>query len=218
MEALLVVLSAGLAQGLAAGLSPGPFIALLISEGLRRGPKAAALLATAPLVSDGPIVLAAFLLTRAVPPLVLQLLSLVGGVFVIRMGVGTLREARSRLQLEAAKAPAAEPVSLGRAYRNAVLANALGPGPYIFWTLVGVPALGAAAEKGGGAAVAMLICGFFTGLVGGKMGLGVAAGFGGRFLASTAHRAVLALCGLALLGFGAALAYQGVRDLLALGS
>jgi len=205
--------SAGFAQGLAAGLSPGPFLALVLTEGLRRGPRAAALVVTAPLVTDGPIILLAFLLTRAVPPTMLHMLALAGGLFVIYTGVGTVRGARTEWQALVTAEGALVATTPWGSFRTAVLACALSPSPYLFWSLVGVPALSAAAEQAGWPAASVMVAGFFTSLLGSKLALGVAAGYGGRFLGSSAHRFLLVGCGMILVGFGLALAFQGGHSL-----
>ena len=93
---MITYLSAGVVLGLSAGFSPGPLLALVISQSLRHGVKEGTKVALAPLVTDFPIILiSTFLLTRLANfrP-VLGVISLVGGLFVLSMAYETLRPGR----------------------------------------------------------------------------------------------------------------------------
>src|SRR3990170_5939746 len=86
-------LASGVVFGLAAGVSPGPMLALVISETLQRGRRAGLLVALAPLVSDTPIVGASVYLLAQVArsALVLGLVSLAGAGFVAYLAYESLR-------------------------------------------------------------------------------------------------------------------------------
>jgi len=64
---MLTFLLQGLTLGFAAGAQPGPFQAFLINQSLTRGSRKTLLMGFAPLISDGPIVVAALLLLSQVP-------------------------------------------------------------------------------------------------------------------------------------------------------
>jgi threonine/homoserine/homoserine lactone efflux protein len=88
-------LGLGLALGLAASISPGPLLVLVVTSALRSGRRAGVLTACAPLLSDAVVVAVTLLLLDRLPPQVLGVLGVVGAVFVVWSGVQTIREARS---------------------------------------------------------------------------------------------------------------------------
>lgn len=203
---------AGVAQGLAAGLTPGPLTALILAEAVRHGARAAAVVALAPLLTDTPIVLLALLATAALPPALLPPVAIIGGLYVGWLGLGTVRAAWT--PTTATSAPGEPPASARGTFaslRAGVLTNVLNPHPYLFWTLVGVPALAAALRLAGPSAVAALLAGFFGAMIGTKMLLGTATAHGARLLGGAGHRLLLAASGVTLIGFGALLAAQGLR-------
>ena len=55
----MALVSAGLVYGLSAGFSPGPLMALVISQTLKHGIREGAKVAVAPLITDLPIILLA---------------------------------------------------------------------------------------------------------------------------------------------------------------
>ncbi|PSL52569.1 LysE type translocator [Saccharothrix carnea] len=88
-------LGLGLALGLAASISPGPLLVLVVTSALRSGWKSGALTACAPLLSDAAVVAVTLLLLDRLPARALGVLGVVGAVFVVWSGVQTVREARS---------------------------------------------------------------------------------------------------------------------------
>ncbi len=173
-------LGLGLGLGLAAGLSPGPLLALVLREALRHGPGAGARAALAPLLTDGPVVLAAWFLAGRLDPKGLWPLGLLGGAYLAYAGArGLLTPAG------AGAAPA--PKSL----RAAVVANLTNPQMYLFWFTVGLPLL---AGLGRGAGPFLL--GFYLALVGSKAALALAAGRAGQKLRVLARAGDLLLLGV----------------------
>ncbi|MEV8438082.1 LysE family transporter [Actinosynnema sp. NPDC051121] len=88
-------LGLGLTLGLAASISPGPLLVLVVTSALRSGWKSGALTACAPLLSDAVVVAVTLLLLDRLPARALGVLGVVGAVFVVYSGVQTIREARS---------------------------------------------------------------------------------------------------------------------------
>jgi threonine/homoserine/homoserine lactone efflux protein len=74
----------GMILGLTAGMSPGPLLALVISQTLSYGKKEGTKVALAPLITDTPIIFATFLVGArfAGDSPVLGLLSLAGTVYI----------------------------------------------------------------------------------------------------------------------------------------
>jgi threonine/homoserine/homoserine lactone efflux protein len=135
----------GAALGLTAAATPGSLQTLLISETLLGGFKRGARITLAPLITDAPIIIAVLLILNQVPPVVLRLLSIAGGLFVLYLAWGLLKQWRSGPQAAAA-AEGARPIGWKGLWRAAIV-NWLNPNPYLFWTLVGGPTLIAALNQ-----------------------------------------------------------------------
>ncbi|MBB5804060.1 threonine/homoserine/homoserine lactone efflux protein [Saccharothrix ecbatanensis] len=101
-------LGLGLTLGLAASISPGPLLVLVVTSALRSGRMAGVLTACAPLLSDAVVVLVTLLLLDRLPGRALGVLGVVGAVFVVWSGVQTVREARSASLGTATARPADE--------------------------------------------------------------------------------------------------------------
>jgi threonine/homoserine/homoserine lactone efflux protein len=54
---MITAFASGVLLGLSAGLSPGPMLALVLAQTLRRGPREGCKIALTPLVTDPPIIL-----------------------------------------------------------------------------------------------------------------------------------------------------------------
>jgi len=80
-----------------------------------------------------------------VPPVVLRLLSIAGGLFVLYLAWELLKQWRGGSPAAAAVA-GAQPIGWKGLWRAAIV-NWLNPNPYIFWTLVGGPTLIAALNQ-----------------------------------------------------------------------
>jgi threonine/homoserine/homoserine lactone efflux protein len=198
---------AGAALGLSAGFSPGPLLSLVLSQTLTHGPREGVKVALAPLITDAPIVLAAWLVLSRLSgsPVILGVVALVGAGLLARYGY------------ECFKAPppdAAQPFQAPRSLVRGILANFANPHPYLFWTAVGVPMLLDAA-KTGPSAVVLFLAVFYTAIVGAKIVAAVLTGRFRRFLGSRAYRAIMAVLGLSLFYFALAFARDGITLLRA---
>jgi threonine/homoserine/homoserine lactone efflux protein len=181
VEALLL----GAALGLSAGLSPGPLLALVLREAVRKGARAGMLAATAPLFSDSGVVALAWWAGGALPDTALGALQLLGGLYLLRLGYAGLRSSPGA---PGETAPAAESL------RAAVVMNLTNPHMYLFWFLVGAPLL-----QRLGAAAGWFLLGFYLTIVGSKA---VLAWLAARLHRGTAQHALVRLGDLALLGLG----------------
>ena len=166
-------LAQGAALGFGAAASPGPFQAFLLSRASRDGLARSLPLALAPLASDGPIVAAVLLVLVRAPPGLLRALQVAGGAFLLWIAWGTVRALRA----PPAEAPPPEPM-VG-SFVRAALVNALGPGPWVFWSTVTGPILVNAWGEGWRQAVAFL-AGFYALLVGGNAALVAVFALAGR--------------------------------------
>lgn len=139
--------------GLAAGMSPGPLQALVLSQAARFGWRSGAITALAPLLSDAVIVVVTVGIVGRVPTLVLHGISILGGCVVAYLAWDLLRAARGvnkRLALEVEEAKVVgqhyvvvtprRPTSSNRnSLWWATRVNLLNPHAWLFWVVVGAP-------------------------------------------------------------------------------
>lgn len=189
----------GISLGFAAGVSPGPLSALVVTTALQRGVTAGVRVAIAPLLSDLPVVVLSVLAVGVFPTGVLPYVAAAGGVFVIFLGVDTYRKA-ARASFEDRRS---DPRDLQRGF----ITNILSPHPWLFWLGVGGPLLVSAWDEGAVQATAFLL-GFYGLLIGSKLFLawGVASGRGVLSLAW--YRRILAGSGGLLVLLGVVLIWQ----------
>lgn len=200
----------GMSLGFSAGISPGPLLTLVITRTLSRGFGAGLRVALSPLITDTPIILITLLLFNALPPLFEEIITVLGGLYVIYLGVDTIRSAR-HAHLEAA-GPAAEAPSVD--LWQGAMVNLLSPHPWLFWIAIGSPTLSRAAADGWPYAAAFL-AGFYSLLVGGKIAVAAAVAGGRRFLTGPWYGRLLWAAGLLLCLFGGLLLWQVLQPFLA---
>lgn len=196
-------LATGALLGLGAGLSPGPLLALVVSESLRRGAAAGIRVALAPLVSDLPVIALVLLGLGQIAhhSMLPGILALLGGGLVIWMGIGDLRSTGAGVVV-------AEAGQEARPFRRGVLVNVLSPYPYLFWLGVGGPMIFKAWGQSPAAALAFLGS-FYLLLVGSKVLLACVVGRL-TFLSSAAYRNILRTLALLLCLFGLSLVKEGL--------
>ena len=196
-------LTLGALLGLSAGLSPGPLLALVISETLRHGVGAGVRVALSPAFTDLPIILLTlFVLSRISGyEQALGVVSLLGGAFILSMGAGSLFPRPASPDL-----PATAPKSL----RKGILVNFLSPHPYLFWMTVGSSLMHRALGHGTGTLVGFLAA-FYAALIGAKITLALVVGRSRAFLSGPVYRNVMRLLGLALCVLALFLFRDGLR-------
>lgn len=188
---MLEFVLAALTFGLVAGLKPGPLGILVIQQTLTHGLGSGARASLAPLITDGPIILAAILVLpffQNFAPFVAGV-SLLGGVYLLWIG-STLIRVRS-LSLEAKNGRAASLV-------EAVKVNFLNPGPYLFWFTVG----GAYILLGTAAQAAAFIAVSVGTLVAAKMLVALLAATARPWLSGRAYSYVMRVLAGGLMLFG----------------
>ncbi|MEV1115735.1 LysE family transporter [Actinosynnema sp. NPDC049800] len=198
-------LGLGLALGLAASISPGPLLVLVVTSALRSGWRAGALTACAPLLSDAAVVAVTLLLLDRLPGRALGVLGVVGAVFVVWTGVQTVRDARSA-SLTAQPSPDQPPPDAA-ALRRAVLVNLLSPHPWIAWATALGPLTITTWRTSAIGGVALLT-GFYLTLVGGKVVIALLVARGRRRLGDTGYRRTLAATGVLLVLAGVAMGVE----------
>lgn len=204
-DTLLAALLAGATLGVPSGLAPGPLLTLVIAQTLRHGAREGAVIATAPLLTDLPVILAGLLLLGALQDAtwLFGAISLVGGGYVLFLAWETWQVGPVRVDASA------EPP---RSLRKGVAVNLLNPHVYLFWGTVGVPLMlrfGGAASLQAWAFAAV----FFACLVGGKVGVAWLIGRARHRLEGSGYRWVMRALALLLGGFGILLLRDGVLQL-----
>ncbi len=202
------LLGSGIVLGLAAGLTPGPLLTLVVSETLRSGSSAGIRVALAPLLTDLPIILASLYLLSRLSGLhaLLGLIALTGAAYVTVLAWQNLR----------VRALHPEPDASGsRSLLKAVIANLLNPHPYLFWISVGAPlileSLPVNASAGDAWGPLIFLVAFYTCLVGSKVLLAVLAGRARDLLAGTAYLYGMRLLGVLLGLLAVSLLLDGLR-------
>ena len=201
---MVEALALGLSLGLGAGLAPGPLLALVIRSTLQDGVAAGIRVALSPLLTDVPIIVLALVLASSLPDSALGVLGVVGGSFVIWLGVEALRE--SPAPAEAAIGAASPQRDLLRG----ALTNVLSPHPWVFWISVGAPIL---ADQGVGGC-ALFLGAFYLLLIGSKVTIAGALHAGrNRLLQGRGYAVLLRASAVLLLATGVLLAIEGLRQL-----
>ncbi|WP_457638873.1 LysE family translocator [Persephonella sp.] len=144
---------AGITLGVAAGLSPGPLMALLISETVKGHRKNGILVSLSPVITDIPILLVFLYLLEKVKEIegLISLISLCGSFVLFYFGYKniTLRS----VQIE---------TDITGSLKKGVLLNILNPYTYIFWFFIGAPYVANAGFLGG----IVFTVSFFAGITG----------------------------------------------------
>jgi threonine/homoserine/homoserine lactone efflux protein len=195
----------GLGLGVGAGLAPGPLLALVVTTALSRGFGPALRVAFVPLASDSVVVLVSLFVVHALPTRATGVLGVVGGLFVVWLGIEALREQPAEVEA----APTTGSVEFGKG----VLVNLLSPHPWLFWLTVGGPILVAAWASNPVAAVAFLVS-FYAVLVGSKVVIAAAVAGGRRTLSPRALHRAHQVAGVLLLLAGALLVTEFAGPLL----
>lgn len=159
---LLWFAGTGALLGASGGLAPGPLTALVVGQTLRYGFKEGAWVSIAPVLTDGPLLLAGAVFMTQVQHLepVLGFISLCGALFLLWLAWDTATASAPNLE----ENPATQPGSV----RKSLMTNFLNPHPYLFWFVIGGP-LTAQAFQVNYACLAAFLVSFFGTLVGAKI-------------------------------------------------
>jgi len=190
----------GVSLGFAAGVSPGPMLALVIARSMEKGFASGLRGALAPLFSDLPIVLSAVLLATALPQRLLQVLGIGGGIFLMFLGVQEIVRAR-RATLGRPGEKRTEDLT------QAILVNLLNPHPWLFWFSVGGPLVvraWALSPIDGGS----FLVSFYALLVGSKIALAWLIARGRNRLRGEWYPRVVQICGVMLVVVGVLLVWR----------
>ena len=200
-EQILTLAVVGVTLGVVEGVKPGPLLTVVIRETLSGGFRAGVRAAAAPLFTDGPMILASLLAAGwiATQPAVLLLISVLGALFLVKMGVECFSIEPPKVELS--------DTSTSGSLRRGVLTNLLNPNVYVFWFLIGGPLMASAAVEEPLAPVAYALAFIFT-LVMAKVTIAWMFDRSRGQLSVQGYRIALGVCGIAMLGFAAGFVYQ----------
>lgn len=192
----------GAVFGLTAGISPGPLLALVISETLRHNKTEGIKIAVAPLITDIPIVLLTiFILSKMLhSEIILGLISILGGIFIAYLGIDSIRSKGIEIDVQDLKL---------KSIRKGIIVNILSPHPYIFWLMVGAPITLKAYQVSPLAAFAF-ISAFYVLLIGSKISIALVVDRSRAFLKNKVFIWTLRILGLVLLVFAIILIKEGM--------
>lgn len=200
---MIALLGAGITLGISAGFSPGPLLALVVSQTIRHGVREGAKVAFAPVITDFPIIFVSTLLLKNLSGYgaILGLASVVGGLFLAYLGYENLRTVGMEVTLEEG-----DP----RSFLKGAVVNALNPHPYVFWMTVGGPLILRGAKENPLSPV-LFIASFLGCLVGSKMMLAVVVGKSRHFLTGKPYIYIMRVLGIALLLLATVLFRDGMH-------
>jgi len=202
----LEFLVSGAVFGLAAGIAPGPLLALVFSETLKYGKKEGVKVAISPLITDLPIVIFVLFMLSTLSSLieynfVIGVVSLFGACYLVYLGVGSLRVKIDKFEVELAKKDA---------LKRGVIANFLSPHPYLFWLSVGGPIIFKSLDIHISATI-LFILGFYSLLIGSKIGIVLVVEKSKSFIKSKYYLYIVRVLGIALILFALIFVKDGLK-------
>ena len=164
MNGVAVLFIQGVSLGFTAAVSPGPFLAYVISETLAFGWRRSLVLTFVPFVSDVPAMIISVLILGQIPPEALRVIQVVGGLVILYMVWGMFRQLRQKVDMAQAVVPAQQHV-----FVRGVTMGLSSPGMWIFWTTINGPIIVSAWRQSPASALAYA-AGFYCLLVSGLFG------------------------------------------------
>lgn len=202
---MLTYLTQGLILGATAAAQPGPLQAFLLSQTLKNGWRKTLPAAFAPLISDGPIVLLVILVLTRAPDWSLNILQIIGGIFLLYLAYGAYKA----YQMAADTNPQTLQSSDHSLLKAAVM-NLLSPNPYIFWATIAGPIFIDGWKQAPIYGISFVI-GFYLTLIGGFMAF-IAFFAQTKRLDKNVNKILSGLSALALFFFAVYQIYQGYKN------
>jgi len=199
----LPFLISGILFGLVAGISPGPLLTLVISETIKHNKKEGIFVASAPILTDIPIVLlSVFVLAKLSSfNLVLGTISILGALFIVYLAYESITIKGIELNLQKVKA---------QSLRKGIITNFLNPHPYLFWIAVGAPTI-IKGYRVNVLSVLFFILGFYLFLVGSKIMVALIVDKSKSFLKSNTYVYIIRTLGFILLIFSVIFIKDGLN-------
>jgi threonine/homoserine/homoserine lactone efflux protein len=176
---------------------------MVIKETLSGGLRAGAWTAAAPIFTDGPLVIISLFAAGwfATQPMALFVISIVGALFLIKMGIDcfSIDPPIGDELLTDAKG----------AFQRGILTNLLNPNVYVFWFLIGGPLMASVAEDEPLAPIAYALS-FLISIILVKTFIAYIFDKTRGNISAKSYKTALSLCGVAMLIFAAGFLNQGI--------
>ena len=201
IDLVLGLALAGITLGVVEGVKPGPLLTTVIKETLTSGFRGGIRAASAPIFTDGPLIIFSIFMAGwiATQPLVFCGISILGAIFLTRMGIECFYPEIPDID--------SSDVDLSRSFKRGILTNLLNPNAYIFWLLVGGPLMATAADTEPLAPFAYAIS-FILSIVIVKIALAYFFSKAQVNLSSDRYLLALKICGLAMFIFALSFVYK----------
>lgn len=198
-------LALGAFLGLSAGLSPGPLLAVTISESLQHGKWEGIKVAVSPLITDLPIVLGVlFVLSHLASfNFVIGLIAFFGAAYLIYSGIESLKIKPGSFEINPEKKDA---------LKRGVIVNFGNPHPYVFWLSIGGPIIFKSLSVHIWATI-LFIFGFYSLLVGSKVAVALIVERSRSFIKSKYYTSIVHVLGIAQILFGLTFIEMGLNTL-----
>jgi threonine/homoserine/homoserine lactone efflux protein len=198
-------LALGLFLGLVAGTSPGPLLAVTISETLQHGKWEGIKVAVSPLITDLPIILSVlFVLSHLTSyDFVIGIIAFFGAAYLIYSGIESLKVKKDSVELNVEKKDA---------LKKGIIVNFGNPHPYVFWFSIGGPIIFKSLSTHVSATI-LFILGFYSFLVGSKVVVALIVEKSKSFINSKYYFSIIRILGIAQIVFGLTFVKVGLESL-----
>lgn len=193
--------------GFTAGISPGPLLALVITETIKHNKTEGIKVAISPLVTDLPVIALAFLFLTSFSHLnmLMGLISLIGGLFLLYLGYECFQTKGMSTDIKK---------SGSGSLLKGITANLLNPHPYLFWITVGIP-VALKALNVSQATVILYFISFYFMLTGSKISVALLVDRSKAFLNNKIYLWIMRILGSLLFGFALLFFMDFVKNLKA---
>ncbi len=187
----------GFVFGVAAGLSPGPLMALLISETLKGHKKNGILVSISPIITDIPILFVSLLILDRIKEVqhLISVIYFVGAFVLFYFGYKNIKLKKLHIETD-----------LTGSLKKGVILNILNPYTYLFWFFIGAPYVSNAGVVGG----SLFTIFFFIGITGSMILIAVFTQRLKRFMESRYYIYLLRFIGILFIVFGLVLIKDGL--------
>ncbi|SNZ11097.1 Threonine/homoserine/homoserine lactone efflux protein [Persephonella hydrogeniphila] len=195
----------GLTFGIAAGLSPGPLMALLISETIKGHKKNGIFVSISPVITDIPILLLSLFILDRIRNIeyMTEIISVIGAFVLFYFGYKNIKIETYHVETD-----------ITGSLKKGILLNILNPYTYLFWFFIGAPYV----EKAGFTGGILFTVSFFIGITGSMMLIALFTEKIKKFIESRYYIYLLRFIGIVFILFGIFLLKDAYHLLLSLTS
>ncbi len=199
----LAFFTSGVLLGLVSGMIPGPLLTVVIAETLKHNRREGIIVASAPVLTDIPIVLSSIFILAKLSSVhaIMGAISMIGALYIGYLAYGSIALKGRTEHLQDVKA---------QSLRKGMITNILSPHPYLFWMAIGAPTVLKAYTVNLTSAL-LFVFGFYLLLVGSKVVVAVMVDRSKAFLKSNTYLYIIRGLGFILLLFAALFIRDGLR-------